>query len=269
MTRTAPVAVRAAIAAAEAGPEPGDLADAPLMRDWSVAAYPGQLDVRLHGRVEGHPTIDDSAVTTFPMLTVDAGDGETGWVHKAGRWYRVDLASYRPVGGGNLDEVLGENARVTNSEHDARRPPEHPTRPLPRASSEHPSRVRRGAGSAYPATARAVLSPAVRHGRPASSPSAALRPRHGNRGDRESPDRDFPRRRCGYAVFRRRDSRVPGSRMSKSSTRISGLVGGISVPGQRSKSRSLYGRHWKQWVGMACVRYRSLPEPTLAPSCLE
>ena len=112
MTRIPPGAVRAAIAAAEAGPAPGDLADAPLMRDWSVATYPGQPDVRLHGRVEGHPEIDDPTVTTSPILAIDPGDGELGWARTASRWYRVDLASYRPVDGESVDDVLTQIARI-------------------------------------------------------------------------------------------------------------------------------------------------------------
>ena len=85
MTRIPPGAVRAAIAAAEAGPAPGDLADAPVMREWSVATYPGRFDVRLHGRVKGHPTIDDPTVTTSPVLAIDPGDGKMGWARTAGR----------------------------------------------------------------------------------------------------------------------------------------------------------------------------------------
>ena len=112
MTRIPPGAVRAAIAAAEAGPAPGDLADAPVMREWSVATYPGQLDVRLHGRVEGHPEIDDKWVTTSSVLAIDAGGGEMGWARTAGRWYRVDLTSYRSVDGETVDEVLTQIARI-------------------------------------------------------------------------------------------------------------------------------------------------------------
>ena len=79
MTRIPPGAVRAAIAAAEAGPAPGDLADAPVMRDWSVATYPGGPEIWLHGRVEGYPTIDDPTVTTSLVLAINAGDELLPW----------------------------------------------------------------------------------------------------------------------------------------------------------------------------------------------
>ena len=82
------------------------------MRDWSVATFPGRFDVRLHGRVEGHPEIDDPWVTTSSVLAIDAGDGEMGWARTAGRWYRVDLTSYRSVDGESVDEVLAQIARI-------------------------------------------------------------------------------------------------------------------------------------------------------------
>ncbi len=97
MPRIEPEAIAAALRAAEAGPAPTDLADAPELSAWSVVTYPGEENIRLAGRVRGHPVIEGPTVTTSPLLALDEGDGRAGWARTLSRWYRVDVAGFRPA----------------------------------------------------------------------------------------------------------------------------------------------------------------------------
>ena len=97
MPRIEPEAIAAALRAAETGPAPADLADAPELGAWSVVTYPGEGNIRLAGRVRGHPVIEGPTVTTSPLLVLDEGDGRAGWARTLSRWYRVDVASFRPA----------------------------------------------------------------------------------------------------------------------------------------------------------------------------
>ena len=97
MPRIEPEAIAAALRAAETGPAPADLADAPELGAWSVVTYPGEGNIRLAGRVRGHPVIEGPTVTTSPLLVLDEGDGRAGWARTLSRWYRVDVADFRPA----------------------------------------------------------------------------------------------------------------------------------------------------------------------------
>ena len=112
MPRIEPEAIAAALRAADAGPDPADLADAPEVGVWSVVTYPGEDNIRLAGRVRGHPVIEGPTVTTSPLLALDEGDGRAGWARTLSRWYRVDVASFRPADPGTRADELTAIQRV-------------------------------------------------------------------------------------------------------------------------------------------------------------
>ena len=96
----APDRIAASLEAGHAGPMPEDLADAPRLTAWRVVIAPGERVVRLHGRVTGHPEIDDPELTTSAVIALDAGGGDgdsEGWARTLSRWYRLDGASFRPA----------------------------------------------------------------------------------------------------------------------------------------------------------------------------
>ena len=73
-----------AIVAAENGPRPQDLEDAPLLVGWSLR--PAGSLVVAEGEVSGHPLISAPWVTTSPIL---AWDPDAGWMRTRTRWYRL------------------------------------------------------------------------------------------------------------------------------------------------------------------------------------
>lgn len=82
---------------AEAGPEPDDLQDAPMIDNWFLIWRDGDL-IRAGGDVHGHPTIDDPWVTTSPVLGYDYDfDREEGWLRSISRWYRLGRLREVPV----------------------------------------------------------------------------------------------------------------------------------------------------------------------------
>ena len=112
MPRIEPEAIAAALRAAETGPGPADLADAPEVSAWSVVTYPGEDNIRLAGRVRGHPVIEGPTVTTSPLLALDEGDGRAGWARTLSRWYQVDVTSFRPADPGTRADELAAIQRV-------------------------------------------------------------------------------------------------------------------------------------------------------------
>jgi len=77
--------LRASIEAAEAGPTPAELDAAPYMNFWRLE-HRGEDELRLHGRCDDHPEIDDRRVITSPLLALDH---KHGWARTYTRWYRV------------------------------------------------------------------------------------------------------------------------------------------------------------------------------------
>ncbi|MBB3987987.1 hypothetical protein GGQ68_004341 [Sagittula marina] len=88
----------AALDEAEAGPQPDDLPDAPVIDNWFLIWRDGDV-VRADGDVHGHPTIDDPWVTTSPVLGYSYDfDREEGWLRSISRWYRLGRLREVPVG---------------------------------------------------------------------------------------------------------------------------------------------------------------------------
>lgn len=75
-----------AIAAAEAGPSEADLAQAPILTNWSPAISL-RGNIILWGEAIGHPILDSDHITTSQLIAVDP---EAGWARTASRWYRLD-----------------------------------------------------------------------------------------------------------------------------------------------------------------------------------
>lgn len=111
--------IAAALRAAEARPTAEDLDGAPRIRAWSVVTYPREKNIRFEGRVRGHPIIEGT-VTTSPIVALGAprGDVDVGsdlddadgaawtWARTLGRWYVVDLTSFRPADPDTRDAEL-------------------------------------------------------------------------------------------------------------------------------------------------------------------
>lgn len=74
----------AAVEAVDIGPSTEDLDTAPYMDHWRMELWGKEL--RLYGRCEDHPEIDDPDVTTSPILALDLGEG---WARSYTRWYRI------------------------------------------------------------------------------------------------------------------------------------------------------------------------------------
>lgn len=72
-----------AISDARRGPAAEDLAAAPLLNPWRLEYF---QSIRIHGRCEGHPFIDDPFVTTSPLIDFDP---DAGWARTRSRWYRI------------------------------------------------------------------------------------------------------------------------------------------------------------------------------------
>ena len=113
----APDRIAASLDAGHAGPTPEDLADAPRLTAWRIVIEPGERVVRLHGRVTGHPEIDDPELTTSAVIALDAGGsggdhGVEGWARTLSRWYRLDGASFRPADPAARDAELATLGRA-------------------------------------------------------------------------------------------------------------------------------------------------------------
>ena len=61
-----------------------DLTDAPLLDDWYV--YPHGNVAVMHGRVSGHPTLQDGYITTSRVTAMNADEG---WAETLNRVYRL------------------------------------------------------------------------------------------------------------------------------------------------------------------------------------
>jgi len=73
------------ITAAKADPSPEDLATAPLLDRWRLqVTFLGELV--LEGAVTGHPTLDDTFITTSPLIALDP---DSRWARTVSRWYRL------------------------------------------------------------------------------------------------------------------------------------------------------------------------------------
>lgn len=77
----------AAIAAAEAGPDPADLAAAPVIDLWRPLASRSGA-VALCGLVSGHPRLGNTLIVTSQLIALDA---DAGHARTASRWYRLGL----------------------------------------------------------------------------------------------------------------------------------------------------------------------------------
>lgn len=73
------------IAAAEMGPSPTDLAEAPVIDLWRPLMF-GPRTVVLWGLVSGHPEIGRDYTTTSALIALDR---EQGWARTWNRWYRL------------------------------------------------------------------------------------------------------------------------------------------------------------------------------------
>ncbi|WP_375262631.1 DUF6634 family protein [Palleronia sp.] len=99
-------ALLSAIAEAEAGPQPGELDDAPAINNWFLIWRDGDV-VRADGDVSGHPTISDPWVTTSPVLGYAYDfDRQRGWLRSISRWYRLGQLRKVPV-----DATVPDQAR--------------------------------------------------------------------------------------------------------------------------------------------------------------
>ncbi|RQP08208.1 MAG: ATP-dependent Lon protease [Paracoccus sp. BP8] len=98
-----------AIAAAEAGPSEADLAQAPVLKNWSPAISP-RGHVILWGEVIGHPILDSDHITTSQLIAIDP---EAGWARTASRWYRLGRSI------DTLEAKLAESLNGKNTEVDA------------------------------------------------------------------------------------------------------------------------------------------------------
>lgn len=72
--------------AAEGGPTPGELADAPIITAWS--AVPDAVATRLLGHVTGHPIIGPGPGITARVV---ASDSSRGWMRSTTRLWRLGL----------------------------------------------------------------------------------------------------------------------------------------------------------------------------------
>lgn len=77
----------AAIAAAEAGPAPEDLAAAPVIDLWRPLVSPTGVAV-LCGFVTGHPRLGNALTRTSALVALDA---HAGHARTVSRWYRLGL----------------------------------------------------------------------------------------------------------------------------------------------------------------------------------
>lgn len=75
-----------ALSAAEAGPSPSDLADAPMMHLWMPLVTP-RGGPTLHGYVTGHPDFWVGSVRTSWLIALDR---DAGWARTLGRFYLLD-----------------------------------------------------------------------------------------------------------------------------------------------------------------------------------
>lgn len=99
-----------ALAAAEAGPTPTDLADAPLIELWQVLLNPRGAPV-LYGYASGHPEIGTDTVRTSWLIALDR---DAGWARSLNRYYRLGRSleeAARP--GVNRDPAQAEVAPGT------------------------------------------------------------------------------------------------------------------------------------------------------------
>jgi hypothetical protein len=98
----------AALDEAEAGPEPDDLQDAPMIDNWFLIWRDGDL-IRADGDVHRHPTIDDPWVTTSPVLGYDYDfEREEGWLRSISRWYRLGRLREVPVNSTSPEQARRE-----------------------------------------------------------------------------------------------------------------------------------------------------------------
>lgn len=74
-----------AIAAAEIGPSPADLAEAPVIDLWRPLMF-GPRTIVLWGLVSGHPELGRDYTTTSALIALDQ---QRGWARTWNRWYRL------------------------------------------------------------------------------------------------------------------------------------------------------------------------------------
>ena len=74
------------LASLSAGRAPSDLANAPLLSDWTVATRPHLV---LSGRATDHPLLGNSAIFTSEVHAIDL---DAGWVRTWSRFYRLDAS---------------------------------------------------------------------------------------------------------------------------------------------------------------------------------
>lgn len=99
-----------ALAAAEAGPTPTDLTDAPLIELWQVLLNPRGAPV-LYGYASGHPNLGTQTVRTSWLIAIDR---DAGWARTLNRYYRLGRSleeAARP--GVNRDPAQAEVAPGT------------------------------------------------------------------------------------------------------------------------------------------------------------
>lgn len=75
----------AAHAAAEVGPTPSELGEAPIMNCWFVMRS-AQNALTLCGVVSGHPIIRDGFTRTSQLVALPPA---SGWARSVSRWYRL------------------------------------------------------------------------------------------------------------------------------------------------------------------------------------
>lgn len=123
-----------AIAAAEIGPLPADLDEAPVIDLWRPLMF-GPRTVVLWGLVSGHPEIGRDYTTTSALIALDR---ERGWARTWNRWYR--LAAPLP---GLFPDISGKpsSLRVTDFELAGFEVIEDPDR-LPPLLADYIARVR-------------------------------------------------------------------------------------------------------------------------------
>lgn len=66
-------------------PGPAELADAPILSQWSTKVLPGGM-ICLIGEVNGHPKLTDGWCTTSVVFAADLA---AGWVRTVSRYYQL------------------------------------------------------------------------------------------------------------------------------------------------------------------------------------